>query len=275
MVWLPIWSGSPYNRSMLIDTHAHIHFSDFRAANGFEPLDAEIDAVLERAHAAGVDKILCVGTNDTDSAEAIAVARAYENLWASVGLHPHDADRGYEALEEVARLAEHEKVVAIGECGLDHYKSLTEPDDQERALRFQIELALERHLPLIFHIREAFPDFFRILADYPGTRGVVHSFTAGVAELEGALERGLYVALNGIMTFTKDERQLEAARRIPLDRLLLETDCPFLAPQPMRGRRNEPSYLAHTAAFLARLHQEPLEDLEHATSANAERLFGI
>jgi TatD DNase family protein len=250
----------------MIDTHSHIHFSEFRD---------EIDEVLERAHESGVKKILCVGVNDTDSAEAVAVARAYDNLWATVGLHPHDADRGYEALEEIARLAELEPVVAIGECGLDRYKSETTPEEQERALRFQIELAGERRLPLVFHVREAFPDFWRILDDYPGTRGVVHCFTAGTKELEGSLDRGLMIALNGIMTFSKNESQLRAAKAVPLDRLVLETDCPFLAPAPVRGRRNEPAYLKHTAGFLAALRGEALEDLERATSANAEQLFGI
>jgi TatD DNase family protein len=251
---------------MLIDTHAHIHFEDYRD---------ELDAVLDRAHAAGVEKMLVVGVNDTDSAEAIAVAKAYQNLWSTVGLHPHDADRGYEALEEVARLAELESVVGIGECGLDYYKSLTDPDDQERALRFQIELGLERDLSMVFHVRDAFPDFFRILDEYDGVRGLVHSFTAGVPELEGSLERGLYIALNGIMTFTKEQSQLDAAKRVPLDRLVLETDSPFLAPIPMRGKRNEPANIAHTAKFLAQLRDESLEDLEHATTQNAENLFGI
>jgi TatD DNase family protein len=253
---------------MLIDTHAHIHFSEFRD---------EIDAVLERAHAAGVEKLLCVGVTDTDSAEAIAVARAYEHVWSTVGLHPHDADRGYESLEELARLAELDTVVAIGECGLDRYKSETSPEDQERVLRFQIELALERNLPMIFHVREAFPDFFRILDDYEGrqVRGVVHSFTASTRELEGSLLRGLHVAFNGIMTFSKNESQLEAARRVPLDRLILETDSPFLAPVPERGRRNEPANLPHTARFLAKLRGEPFEELAAITTKNAERLFGI
>ena len=154
---------------MLIDTHAHIHFDEFRD---------DLDAVLERAHASEVEKIICVGVNDTDSAQAVAVARAYDNLWATVGLHPHDADRGYEALEEVERLAQFEKIVAIGECGLDQYKSTTSLEEQERALRFQIELAHDRDLPLVFHVRNAFPDFWRVLADYPGTHGVVHSFTS-------------------------------------------------------------------------------------------------
>jgi TatD DNase family protein len=251
---------------MLVDTHAHLHFDAF---------EGDIDEVLERSHEAGVDKLLCVGVSDTDSAQAIAVARAYNNVWSTVGLHPHEADSGYEALEEIARLSELDTVVAIGECGLDHFKSETDPDDQERALRFQIELALERSLPMIFHVRDAFDDFFRILDDYSGVRGLVHSFTAGVTELEASLDRGLHVALNGIMTFTREQRQLEAARRVPLDRLVLETDSPFLSPAPLRGRRNEPAHLAHTARFLADLRGEPLADLARATTANAERLFGI
>jgi TatD DNase family protein len=253
---------------MLIDTHAHIHFDEFRD---------ELDDVLAHAAQAGIEKIITVGCSDTDSAEAVAVARAYDHVWSSVGLHPHDADRGYEALEEVARLAELEKVVAIGECGLDNFRSETSPEDQERALRFQIELGLERGLPMIFHVRDAFPEFFAVLDDYKGqgVRGLVHCFTAGVPELEGSLERGLSIALNGIMTFTKDHKQLDAAKRVPLDRLVLETDCPFLAPVPLRGKRNEPAHIAHTAKFLAELRGESLEDFESATSRNAEALFGI
>jgi TatD DNase family protein len=251
---------------MLIDTHAHIHFDSFRD---------DIDAVLDRAHAAGVDKLLTVGVNDTDSAQAVAVARAYANVWSTVGLHPHDADRGYEALEEVTRLAALDTVVGIGECGLDYFKSETDPEDQARALRFQIELGLERGLPMVFHVRDAFADFFNILDEYEGVRGLVHCFTAGVPELDEALARGLYIALNGIMTFTKEDRQLDAARRVPLDRLVLETDSPFLAPMPVRGQSNEPAYIAHTAKFLASLRGESLEDLESATTANAETLFGI
>ncbi len=251
---------------MLIDTHAHIHFDDYRD---------ELDQVLERAHAAEVDKIICVGVNEQDSGQAVAVARAIENVWATVGLHPHEADRGYEALEEVARLAEFEKVVGIGECGLDYYRSETTPEDQERALRFQIELGLERDLAMVFHVREAFEDFYHILDDYQGVRGVVHCFTAGVPQMQGAVERGLYVALNGIMTFSKDARQLAAAREVPLDHLVLETDCPFLTPMPHRGTRNEPAFVALTAQFLAQLRGEPLEDVAAATTRNAEALFRI
>jgi TatD DNase family protein len=253
---------------MLIDTHAHVHFDEFRD---------DLDAVLERAQTQGVEKIITVGCNDTDSAQAVAVARAYDNMFSSVGLHPHDADRGYEALEEIARLADFESVVAIGECGLDTFRSQTSREDQERALRFQIELGLDKNLPMIFHVRDAFPQFFAILDEYSGhnVRGLVHCFTAGVPELEGSLERGLNIALNGIMTFTKDHKQLDAAKRVPLERLVLETDCPFLAPVPQRGKRNEPANIVHTAQFLAQLRGEPLEDLVTATSQNAEAFFGI
>ena len=251
---------------MLIDSHAHIHFDDYRN---------ELPDLLEHAHAAGVEKIITVGTNETDSAQAVAVARAHDNIWAAVGLHPHEADSGYEALEEVARLAKLDKVVAIGECGLDNLRSHTTPEEQERVLRFQIELGQELGLPMIFHVREAFGDFFRILDDYSNVRGVVHCFSAGVAELEGSLERGFHIGLNGIMTFTKDPAQLEAAKQVPSDRLILETDCPFLAPAPNRGKRNEPAYVEHTARFLAALRGTSFEDLSDTTSANAQQLFKI
>jgi TatD DNase family protein len=253
---------------MLIDTHSHIHFDEFRD---------DLPDVLDRALGAGVEKILCVGVDDLDSAQAVAVAKAHENLYATVGLHPHEADRGYEALEQIAWLATQESVVGIGECGLDYFKSETSHEEQERALRFQIEVALEHDLALVFHVRDAFDDFWTIFDDYRANtpRGLIHCFTAGETEAAAAVQRGLYVALNGIMTFTKDPAQLAAARSIPLERLVLETDCPFLSPVPLRGKRNEPSHMAHTAKFLAELRGEALEDLEAATSANAERLFRI
>lgn len=256
---------------MLIDTHAHIHFEEYRD---------ELDGIFDNAHAEAVDKIVTVGVDEEDSAQAIAVAKAYEHVWATVGLHPHEADRGYEALEEVERLAELDKVVGIGEYGLDYYREGFDKDAQERAMRFQLELALERDLASVFHVRDAFDDFFRILDDYDirGNelfRGVVHCFTAGRDEMEAAVERGLYVALNGIMTFTKNEQQLAAAKALPLDRLVLETDCPFLAPVPKRGSRNEPANVAWTAKFLAELRGEAFEDLAAVSTANAETLFRI
>lgn len=251
---------------MFIDTHAHIHFEDYRE---------ELDELLVRAAAAGVERIITVGVDEIDSGQAVAVARAYDNVFATVGLHPNDADRGFEALEEIQRLTEFESVVAIGECGLDYYREGADRDSQVRALRFQIELALEHDLPLVFHVRDAFDDFFAILDDYSEARGLVHCFTAGAEEAQEAIDRGLMIALNGIMTFTKDPNQLEAAKMIPLESLVLETDCPFLTPAPKRGQKNEPANVALTAAFLANLRGESLEDFGTATTSNAKRLFGL
>lgn len=256
---------------MLIDTHAHIHTEDYRLV---------IEDVLMRAAAADVGKIITVGCEDTDSASAVATARAFENVWATVGIHPQEVDRGYEALDEIARLAELEKVVGIGEYGLDYSREGYDQDAQERSMRFQLELAIEHDLASVFHVRDAFEDFYRILDEYDVRnneqfRGVVHCFTAGVKEMEMAVDRGLYVALNGIMTFTKDQAQLDAARKLPLEYLVLETDSPYLSPTPKRGQRNEPANTAHTAKFLADLRGEALEDLAGATTDNAERLFGI
>ena len=253
---------------MLIDTHAHIHFDEYRD---------DLDQIFENALKNDVTRIFCVGVNDVDSGQALAVARAFKNTYAIVGLHPSEADRGYEALEEIQRLVEldREKVIGIGECGLDYYREGYDKQSQERALRFQIELALDYDLPLAFHVRDAFDDFFKILDDYEGVKGLVHCFSSGVDELDKALERGLYISLNGIMTFTKDPVQLMAAKKLPLQRLLLETDCPFLAPVPKRGQRNEPANVLYTAQFLSELRGEDLETLKKQTSANTLKLFGI
>lgn len=251
---------------MLVDTHSHIHFDDFAP---------DADEVIARSVEAGVGKILCVGTTAEDSEKAVRFVQDRDNCWATVGLHPHDASAGQPALGRLAKLVREPKVVGVGECGLDFYRNLSPREEQERALRFQIELALEHGKALVFHVREAFPEFFKIVDDYEIARAVVHCFTAGMAEMEQAVDRGFDVALNGIMTFTRDERQLEAARRVPLERLVLETDCPFLTPVPHRGRRNEPAYTRLTAEFLANLRGERLEDLAEATTNNAQKLFKI
>lgn len=249
---------------MLVDTHAHIHFPE-----------TELAPVLRRAAEAGVDRIICVGVNPEDSAQAIALASRHDHIYATVGLHPHDAKDGAAARKTLAQLAAQPKVVAIGECGLDYYRNLSPAADQESMFRFQIELALGHGLPMVWHVRDAFDDFFRIVDDYGDLRGVVHCFTSNRANMEKAVERGFMVALNGIMTFTRDQSQLEAARALPLANLVLETDCPFLTPVPLRGQPNEPAYLKLTAQFLAELRQEDFSQLAAATSANAERLFGL
>lgn len=193
------------------------------------------------------------------------------------GTPPPAAKRGrWEvALGDEARGAAARKIVAIGECGLDYFYGHSPKEDQEKALRFQIELALSHNLPLIFHVRDAFDDFWPIFDSYQGIRGVVHSFTDNRDNLKKLLDRGLYVGINGITTFTKNEWQLENAKAVPGDRLLLETDAPFLTPVPLRGRVNEPANVRLVAEFLANLRNESLETLITQTTRNSLQLFSI
>ncbi len=253
----------------LFDTHCHIHFHDY-------PLDPE--TVIASATQAGVSRLLCVGCRLEDSRTGVDFAAKYSNIWAAIGLHPHEADgyvHDHHALQEFRDLADKPKVVAIGETGLDYYYSHSAKPAQEKLLRFQIELALEHDLPMVFHVRDAFDAFWKIFDDYKDIRGVVHSFSATEKELDQILSRNLYVGLNGIMTFTKDPRQLDAAKRVPLDKMLLETDAPFLTPAPFRGKVCEPKHLRVTAEFLASTRGEKLEDVAKVTTQNAKKLFGV
>jgi TatD DNase family protein len=249
-----------------VDTHCHIHEDSYA-------FDA--DETISRARDAGVEKLILVGTSADDSAETVAFAQNRKNVWASIGLHPHDAKFGKEAFDGLAALVAKPKVIAVGECGLDYFYNNSSKSDQIAALEFQMQLAQEHDLPMIFHVRDAFEDFWPIFDRFEGLRGVVHSFTATNTELKQVLSRGLYVGLNGIMTFTKDQEQLEAAKAIPLSNLLLETDAPFLTPVPVRGTVNEPKNVVLTAEFLSALRGESLSKIAEATSQNAQKLFGI
>jgi TatD DNase family protein len=268
-----------------VDTHCHIHEA-WRSVNGADATAKlwdkagrpKAEDIIARALEAGVQYMICVGTTLPDSKMGIEFVAEREHVWASIGIHPHEAKdfANYpQKLEEFAALAGKPKVVAVGECGLDYFYEHSPKEEQERVLRFQIELALEHDLPMIFHVREAFDDFWHIFDSYSGIRGVVHSFSATEKELWQIVERGLYVGLNGIMTFTKQVKQLDAARLVPLDRLLLETDAPFLTPQPFRGNICEPKHVRVTAEFLAGLRGETLTAFAAATTANARKLFGV
>lgn len=255
--------------SEFTDTHCHIHFPDYQ-------LNPE--EVIKNASQAGVSRLLCVGCTLADSRLAVEFAQSWPHIWATVGLHPHEGAvyvNDHKALQQFRDLAHHSKVVAIGETGLDYYYNHSSHEDQTKLLRFQLDVATELDLPLIFHVREAFDDFFEIVDGYPDVRGVVHSFSSSPQDLNRVLSRGFYVGLNGIMTFTKDRRQLKAAKEVPLEKLLLETDAPFLTPSPFRGKVCEPKHVVETAKFLSELRGESLESLARATTNNAKRLFEL
>ena len=268
----------------LVDTHCHIQSI---GASAGERVTRELwakadgltgDSVVAGAVAAGVTRLLCVGCDLADSQLAAAFVQNRPNCWASVGIHPHEAQHfaGQPAkLADFAALATQSKVVAIGECGFDFYYNHSPRAAQTEVLRFQIELALKHDLPLIFHVRAAFDDFWPIFDSYQGARGVLHSFTDSAANLAKGLERGLFIGVNGIATFAKDSQLLEVYRTIPSDRLLLETDAPFLAPAPYRGGINEPKRIATIVDCLADLRDVDHKDLAKDTTNNACRLFGF
>ena len=252
----------------LVDTHCHIHFNDY-------PLPA--DEVIAAAKDVGVNRILCVGTTLADSRLATEFVADKAGLWATVGVHPYGAAQFVVATDagKLAELAGKPKVVAIGETGLDYHRGSEFKLEQERALRAHIETGLAKKLPYVFHVREAWDDFWRIFDEYKGLSGVVHSFSSGRAELDEVLNHGLYVGLNGIMSFTHDRQQLQAAKAVPAEKLLFETDAPFLTPKPFRGKTCEPKHVAAVAEFLADLRNESVAQLAKVSTRNALALFSL
>lgn len=269
----------------LTDTHCHIHeaiehfLSHSETATRWQRANkvGNADEIIADAKTDGVTRLICVGTTLADSELAVAFVKERAGCWASIGIHPHEASRHETGEQQAAfaALAQKPKVVAVGECGLDYFYEHSPRAAQMRLLEFQMELALKENLPMIFHVREAFADFWPIFDAHPGIRGVIHSFSATKKELAQILDRNLFVGLNGIMTFTKNADQLAAARAVPLDRLLVETDAPFLTPVPFRGTICEPKHVRVTAQFLANLRGETLESFAIATTRNAQQLFGI
>jgi TatD DNase family protein len=268
----------------LVDTHCHIQ--SLGVGRG-ERITRELwakepgltaDKVVARANEAGVTRLICVGCDLADSQLAMDFAQNRKNCWASIGIHPHEAKHyagNNQKLDDFAALASKAKIVAVGECGFDFYYNHSPKAAQADVLKFQMELALKHDLPMIFHVREAFDEFWPVFDSYNGVRGVLHSYTDSAANLAKAMERGLYIGVNGIATFAKNPAQLEVYKAIPPEKLVLETDSPFLSPHPHRGSINEPKRLVEVARFLAVLRGENPEDLAVATTANARKLFGI
>lgn len=267
-----------------IDTHCHIQSAgntvgerSTRSLWAKDP-NVSLDTILSSAAEAGVSKMICVGCEVEDSKLAVEVARGHDQLYASIGIHPHEAQLfmdNTEALEEFAALATQDKVVAVGECGLDYFYEHSSKEQQVRILELQLELASKHNLPVIFHVREAFDDFWPIFDKFSGIRGVLHSFTDSEENLRQAVKRGLFIGVNGIATFAKQEHQRAMYRAIPLEKLLLETDAPFLTPVPFRGKICEPKHIALTAEFLGILRGETTSEIAQAATQNALTLFNL
>jgi TatD DNase family protein len=259
---------------MFVDSHAHIDGEQF---------DADRDEVVARAREAGVRAILNVGTGDPHGGElerGVEVAEQYEGVFAAVGVHPHDARLYDEAAERrlVGILKGGGRVVALGEIGLDFHYDNSPRDVQRDVFARQLRLAREVSLPVIIHSREADDETVEILRDvYAGAArgGVMHCFGGGLRMAEAVLELGFYVSFAGNVTFKKAENLREVALIVPAERILVETDCPFMAPVPLRGRRNEPAFVVETARFVASLRGAEPEELGRTTAENFSRLFGV
>lgn len=260
----------------MIDSHAHLDFPQF---------DADRAAVLDRARAAGVTAIVCVGADLESSRRAVALAATQPQVYASVGVHPHDAKTlDGAALAALRELAVKPKVVAIGEIGLDFYRDLSPRDVQRRAFQAQLAWAAGLNKPVIVHDREAHDEVLTALTGWAaglagsplaGRVGVLHSFSGDLAMAEQAIALGFFVSISGPVTYQNARRLSEVVAALPLDRLLVETDCPYLPPHPHRGRRNEPAYVRLVVERIAAIKGLPVEAVAAATSANAQRLFGL
>jgi len=262
----------------LIDTHAHLDFPQF---NG------DREEAIERALAAGVGIIINVGADLASSRAAIALAEAHPQVYAAVGIHPHDAKTlTDEVLEELRELAHHPKVVAIGEIGLDFYRDLSPRDEQRRAFEGQLALASQVGKPVIIHDRQAHDEVTNILrrwaegghqpsATSHKPAGVMHCFSGDLKMAQRCMDMGFYISIAGPVTFKNARHLPEIVHQLPLERLLVETDCPYLAPHPHRGRRNEPAYVRLIAQKVAEIKEVPLEMVARVTADNARELFGL
>jgi len=256
----------PSKRTLLVDSHCHLDFPDFAA---------EHEAIIARARKAGVGTMLTISTRLDEFDGVRAIAEAHEEIWCSVGAHPHEAkDHDTLTSEQLVALTAHPKVVGIGESGLDFHYDLSPRDIQERVFRAHIAASRQSGLPLVVHAREADREVARILDEERPPPGVMHCFSSGRGLAEAALALGFYISISGIVTFRNAEELRAIVRDLPLDRLLVETDAPYLAPVPYRGKRNEPAFVAATAAAIAALKGVDLQHLAEITSANFFRLFG-
>lgn len=254
---------------MFVDSHCHLDRLDLAA------LETDLAGALDAARARGVQHFLCIGVDLESLPSVLAVADAHDDVSASVGVHPLHLDALEPEIEKLVELAAHPKVVAIGETGLDYHYDQEKPADQQRRFRKHIEAARRTGKPLVVHTREARADTLAILREEGASRGVLHCFTEDWDTARSALDLGFYISFSGIVTFANAKALREVARKVPLERLLIETDSPWLAPVPYRGKTNQPAYVTDVARAVAELRGMEVEELGEQTSANFRCLFGV
>ncbi len=251
----------------LVDSHVHLDDSKF---------DADREQTIERARAAGVERMMAIGTGDgpADLETAVRFADRYEFMYATIGVHPHDASKASdETWDSLHALAKHPKVLAVGEIGLDYHYDFSPRDVQRAVFERQLEIAAENGKPIVIHTREAWDDTLEILRSRWRGQGIMHCFTGEETQARQALDLGFHLSFGGVITFPKAEELRQAARLAPDDRILVETDCPYLAPVPHRGKRNEPAFLVETVRRLAEVRGRAPEEIAEFTTGNFERLM--
>jgi TatD DNase family protein len=252
-----------------IDSHAHLDLSEFKE---------DMPDVIRRAEENGIENIITIGIGIKESKEALKIAEAYPFIYASIGIHPHNAKSlDLKALDFLEENAKNKKVVALGEMGLDFFRNHSPREDQIRAFRAQLDLAKSLKLPVIIHDRDAHDETLSILKEERVglTGGVIHCFSGDVKMAFSCIDMGFYISIPGTVTFKNAKKQIEVVRKIPIEKILIETDCPFLAPVPYRGKRNEPLYVKYVAEDIAKIKNMPVEEVARITVLNTKELFSL
>jgi TatD DNase family protein len=252
---------------MLVDTHAHLDFPEY---------ESDRDQVIENARKSGVDYIINIGSGTRSSIDSVALAAKYPGLYTTIGIHPHDADKAdEEAIQRVEKLAGANKVVAVGEIGLDYYRNYSQAQNQRSLFVRFLKLAKNSGLPMVLHSREAQEETIKIISDYLPLKAAVHCFSGDAGFLKTCLDLGFFVSFTCNVTYKKADKLREVVKLVPMNRLMLETDCPYLSPEGFRGKRNEPAFVKVLAEEVARIKNTSFEEMAEKTTANAREFFRL
>jgi TatD DNase family protein len=257
----------------VIDTHAHLDMPEF---------DSDRQEVIKRAGQSGINKIVTIGIDLKSSLAAVGLTKQYQGIYASVGIHPHESGNvNRESIDQLAEMAHNDNVVALGEMGLDYFRNNVPHEEQKKVFKWQLEIAEQHNLPVIIHCRQALSDMLEILDDWSSTsklsdrKGIIHCYNGDIETANKYIRMGFYLALGGYIGYPSSQAFREVVKDIPLDRLVLETDCPFLPPQKNRGKRNEPAYILSALQILAEIKKQPIEEAARITSDNARTVLNI